>query len=259
MMTRQFATFTLLAVLVIGVYARNGAAAAKYGPNATALSKRTNAQYFKSNDALDFWTLIPFYLPQTKAQQCSAANFAMVLNAAHSGKELTSGDELITIESLLSKYSDKKYEKAMSASFVKLALLDRSEVVIRRLTEVLVTALKKTGLYGEQTKVELITIEPANKAERKTLFREHLLKNEKSSDDYLILNLMQGRMTGDPEGGAHIITVGAYDETKGLVLILDPDRQWYEPYWVPEEVVFEAMADPKSDGEKPGWIYLKVR
>ena len=51
--------------------------------------------------------------------------------------------------------------------------------------------------------------------------------------------------------------VGGYDEISKKVLILDPDRKWYEPYWAPEDTVFEAVADSRSDSEQPGYIYFK--
>ena len=62
-------------------------------------------------------------------------------------------------------------------------------------------------------------------------------------------------LTGDPEGPAHVATVGAYDEKSRSVLVLDPDREWYEPYWTSVDALFEAIADPSSDSEKKaGWI-----
>ena len=76
---------------------------------------------------------------------------------------------------------------------------------------------------------------------------------------FLILNYTQGILTGDPEGMVgHIAAIGGYDVKRKLVLILDPDRQWYEPYWSPEDKVFEALADSRSDAA-PGYIYFKIR
>jgi hypothetical protein len=63
-------------------------------------------------------------------------------------------------------------------------------------------------------------------------------------------------LTGDPEGGGHVAVIGAYNAENRQVLILDPDREWYEPYWSPLESVFQSIKNPKSDFSKPGWIHV---
>jgi hypothetical protein len=87
-----------------------------------------------------------------------------------------------------------------------------------------------------------------------------LVKNEKSADDFIVLSFVQGILTGDPEGMlAHVAPVGAYDEKKHLVLVMDPDRKWYGPYWSPEDKVFDSIADSRSDADHPSWIYVKIK
>jgi hypothetical protein len=83
--------------------------------------------------------------------------------------------------------------------------------------------------------------------------------NEKSSDDFIFFSFMQGALTGDPEGGAHVATVAGYDSKNKLVLVMDSDREWYEPYWAPRDVLFDSIADPKSDSKHPGWIQAKIK
>jgi hypothetical protein len=36
--------------------------------------------------------------------------------------------------------------------------------------------------------------------------------------------------------------VAAYDAEKRRVLLLDPDREWYEPYWVADETLLAGLA-----------------
>jgi len=90
-------------------------------------------------------------------------------------------------------------------------------------------------------------------------FHEALLRDEKSSDDFIVISFEQGDLTGDPEGGAHVSVVGAYDSRTARVLVLDVDREWYGPYWSPESKVFDVIADRRSDSVAPGWIYVKFR
>ena len=50
----------------------------------------------------------------------------------------------------------------------------------------------------------------------------------------------QGVLTGDWDG-PHISPIGAYDGSAREVLIMDVDREWYVPYWSPDEKLLEAM------------------
>ena len=57
----------------------------------------------------------------------------------------------------------------------------------------------------------------------------------------------------------HIAPVGAYDEPNRRVLVMDPDRAWYEPYWIPDDVALAGMAtrDPVS-GAPRGYLIVSV-
>lgn len=72
--------------------------------------------------------------------------------------------------------------------------------------------------------------------------RELLTTNEKSDRDLLIANFLQNTLTGDPEGAVgHMAPIGAYDASRQRVLILDPDRRWYEPYRSPDTALLQAI------------------
>ena len=63
-------------------------------------------------------------------------------------------------------------------------------------------------------------------------------------------------LTGDPEGNVgHFAPVGAFDGKR--VLVFDPDREWYEPYWVPEDVFYDGVTDSKADSVKSGG-YIRI-
>ncbi len=234
----------------------------KYGPHAAPLSRNTNAEYFRSNKASDFWALIPFYVGQENESSCSAATLVTVLNASRKNVDLTSQDELLTHKSLVEKYTDEKYMSSVSGDT---ALAEAKGVrilgvTVERLAEVLNGSLPK--LFGNSTKAraEFFSVGGKKLVLQKKKFHDDLVRNENSSDDFVILNFTQGILTGDPEGMVgHIAAVGAYDEKHRLVLILDPDRKWYEPYWSPEDEVWNAVKDSRSDAKSPGYVYLRTK
>jgi hypothetical protein len=108
--------------------------------------------------------------------------------------------------------------------------------------------------------VEAIHIEKASAAELSGL-RKRLADNEESDQDFLIANFLQSSLTGDPEGSVgHFAPVAAYDARLGRVLILDPDRQWYEPYWVSDQTLLAGMAtkDPQAKRAR-GYLWIHPR
>jgi hypothetical protein len=60
----------------------------------------------------------------------------------------------------------------------------------------------------------------------------------------------QGVLTGDWDG-PHISPIGAYDRESGHVLIMDVDREWYVPYWSPDERMLDAMLRPAPPEHGP--------
>lgn len=229
----------------------------KYGPNAVPLSKNSNKTYFLKKKAADFWALMPYYVHQENDSACSAAALITVLNGLKKDSPLTDQDELVSHKTLTEKLTDDKYKAAVSGDAAQaLAAGGALGVSVERLAEVLKTALAKLKVNAQ---VELVSIDQKNKDQSRKRFHELLLKNENADGDFILLNYTQGVLTGDSEGmRGHIAAVGGYDERRKLVLILDPDRKWYEPYWSPEDKVFEAVADSRSDRKAPGYVYVTL-
>lgn len=218
----------------------------KYGPEATTLSK--SHEYFRETAAHDFWALIPYYLPQQNGRSCSLASVTMVINAARGDIKLTSEDELATEPSVLKKTGSSEWETAVGP-LGKGVTLDELGVYTKK-------AFEAFGL-----KLEGIEIVHVNDRSEKTLQRVHqiLLENEKSKKDFIISNFDQKVFTGDAVAG-HLAPVGAYDSKRKKVLILDPDRQWYEPYWVSERTFLEAMNTSDSIAKNNrGLIWIKLK
>lgn len=226
----------------------------KYGPKVQPLSAKTNNQYFRNNDAPDYWALSPYYIPQETPRGCSAGNLTMLLNAVRDAKTLQSDQELVTYKSFIESFTDAPYKAAITGA----TKTTGENFSNKNLTRLFAEAVKKLTKGAAATKVEFFEVDQKNIEKSRAAFIKALKENEKSSNDFIFFSFVQGAVTGDPEGGAHVATVAAYDNKTGLVLVLDPDRQWYEPYWVSANDLFDSIRDPKSDSRKEaGWIYIK--
>jgi hypothetical protein len=204
---------------------------------------------------------MPYYIPQETPTGCSAANITMILNAARSKKaslkaDWKSDEKLLTFQSFAKDFTgDSKYSRAILGKF----FIPGKQFANSNLARVIENASKKMGLHTQGASVVFHEIDFNNKAEGKKRFLAALLENEKTDQDFLFFSYIQGKVTGDPEGGAHVATVGAYDQKTQSVLIFDSDREWYEPYWTSVDTLFEAIADPASDSEKRvGWIRYQL-
>jgi hypothetical protein len=218
----------------------------KYGPQATLLSQ--SHDYIQKNKAPDYWALSPYYLPQQNGKSCSVASVAMIVNAARSGQPLTSEDALATHDGMLKKVNDTDWNKAVDMTSLG------GGVALDNLKTKVEEALKAYGV--KNFSVQVFHME--NTPEAKAKLHELLVQNEKSSRDFILANFIQSAYTGDADEG-HISPVGAYDGKTKRVLIMDVDREWYEPYWVSEETFAQGMATKdKEAGQTRGYLYIKL-
>jgi len=199
----------------------------KYGPEATPLSR--SHEFFQRRTAPDFWALIPYYMPQQTGGSCSVAAVAMVVNAARYNTPLGSNDKLVSEAELLNRVKNPVWKKGLG--------LTGHGITLDQLGPLLEESLKSFGI----TPVEIETVHVDNlSGDTKTKIHRTLIENERSNRNFIIANFLQGSYTGDAEVG-HWAAVGAYDSEKKRVLIMDPDREWYEPYWVNEEAFLKGM------------------
>ncbi|MGZ3697615.1 MAG: phytochelatin synthase family protein, partial [Bdellovibrionota bacterium] len=179
-------------------------------------------------------------------KSCSIASVTNVMNALRSRMNLTSDDELFTQDKLLAKAGGSGWKGDLGWF--------GHGVTLDHLGKYVEEALKTTGLSGYVVEtVHTTDLLPATAAK----LHQALLENEKSSDDFIIANFSQGIYTGDT-GGGHISPVGAYDASKKRVLVMDVDREWYEPYWVSEETFLKGMAtkDPETARTR-GYVWIR--
>jgi hypothetical protein len=223
------------------VHADSSSARAKYAPHVTRLFR--DSSYFRHHDAPDFWKLISYYVPQRDDGACAPSTLVMVLNAMRADQNLKASDKLVTQNDLFSKMDVFKIGK--DAGIIGVSL----DGFGRLLTE----AMKKYGIDGWSFEL----YRPENRADvARAKLHQLLVDNEKSSGDFVVGLFFQADLTGDPEGAVgHFAPIGAFDGER--VLVLDPDREWYEPYWVPERVFFDGISNSKIDNGKGGG-YVRI-
>jgi hypothetical protein len=223
-------------------------APAKYGPDFTRLHDAR--EHIQRRPAPDFWALIPYYVPQPDDHSCSNATAAMVVNALRAGRVLTRDDKLATPQELVEKLDRKLWKDKVSPRGKGLTLDEMGRL--------LPLALKAHDVPAANAEVIRF---PEPPAEALAKLRRLLADNERSADDLILVNFLQSGLTGDPDGAVgHFAPVAAYDGVKRRVLILDPDRRWYEPYWVPDEKLLAAMNTRDADaGRTRGLVRVRVR
>lgn len=231
-------------ILLVSSLAALAADKPKYGPEATRLS--LSHAYFQSHAAPDYWAISPYYVGQRDEKSCSLASVTMIVNAARVQKNLTAEDELATQPQVLKKTGDARWEH-------DLGTLGRG-VTLDELGKFTEEALKAYGVAPKKVEVLHASTTP----EFRQALLEILTENEKSSRDFVIANFIQGAYTGDADVG-HISPIGAFDAKNERVLVLDPDRQWYEPYWVSLTTFIRGMSTQDSvSGKTRGLVWIQL-
>jgi hypothetical protein len=208
-----------------------------------------NHEYFRQNPAADFWALIPYYVPERNNASCSLATAVMVVNAARAEQTLHAADGLATQKDLLAKLKNKTMEQKLSDT--------GHGIDLEGLAKLVQSSFDIYGIKG--ARVTVVHVDQNEKETQKKIHRA-LIENEKSARNFMLVNYLQSTFTGDPEGAVgQIAPVGAYDEKKKRVLILDPDRDWYEPYWVSEETLVAGMNTKNADvNQNRGYVWVEL-
>jgi hypothetical protein len=204
--------------------------------------------------APDYWALSPYYVGQKKDGWCSVAALAIVVNAARqvAGVPMTSSSKLVLQDALLAAVAAPDWNEGVDSG-AGYGLEPYARVIER--------ALSIYGVKGAHAEaIETKDRGPATLAR----LREDLQANERSARDFIIANFVQGYVNGDQDPAArvgHYSPIGAYRRDpatgQGRVLILEVDRDYYEPYWAPEDKLLEGMVKPKFPGDHfRGYIHL---
>lgn len=230
--------------------------APKYGPEGKpqAVPLALDYGYFqeRTHRAPDYWSMAGFYVPQFNGAACSVASVTMALNAARARLPKTSETRVVLQQELLKQVGGewkKRVAPMLGLSSVRGVTLD----LLAKFAE---EAFRKNGFPEASARV--VRLDPQD-PQSIVRFRSDLVLNEKSGDDFILLNFDQKFLTDDTSVG-HVAPVGAYDETSHRVLVMEPDREWYEPYWVLDQRLLEAMATTDSESKKSrGYVVVQAR
>ncbi|MFZ9594740.1 MAG: phytochelatin synthase family protein [Bdellovibrionia bacterium] len=218
----------------------------KYGPEATPLSLAP--EYFQGHPAPHFWQLIPYYTGQRDGAACSVASVTLILNAARAHQKLSADTPLITQDDVLKNAKSRAWKNWLTQGGRGVGL------------DFMAEAIQEAAERLEIPTASIRTVHIDNTLEesRKKLHAA-LVESETPQGAFLVVNFLQGTLTGDAPVG-HYSPVGAYDAEKKKVLILDPDRSWYEPYWVSEEALLQAMATwDRTESKFRGFVQIQMR
>ncbi len=217
----------------------------KYGPKAVRLSK--SHVFFRESDAPDYWALAPYYAAQMTESTCSVASLTMALNALRSKQDLGSEEELVTEPALLSLTEGERKSLSIRP--------EKAGVTLDQLKIFAEIGLKAYGFT--EFKVEMVRVSDKSSDTKQKLIKD-FTENERSAKTMIIANFLQGTLTGDAPVG-HVAPIGAFDPARNRALVMDPDRKWYEPYWVSVDSLLEAMTEQDAVSQKArGYIKIKV-
>ncbi len=240
---------------VLGVFlgVTAGAAQPKYGPegapHAVPLVQDTGHLKEPGKPAPDYWAMAGFYVPQFNGAACSLASVTMALNAARSRITRHADTRVILQQELLSQMGGEW--KRRVAPFLGLSSV--RGVTLDLLARFAQESFRKNGF--PTAKAEAVRLDPRDPQSLVRLRRD-LETNEASASDFILINFDQKVLTDDTSVG-HIAPIGAYDAAKRRVLVMEPDREWYEPYWVSDERLLQAMATIDGEtGKSRGYVRI---
>jgi hypothetical protein len=200
----------------------------RLGPDAIPVQDAPD--YLRRHDAPDYWALSPYYDGQVTNSACSLATVTMLINALR-GLPHAAATSLVTQYALLRALADRKWGERTAEGGAGVTF-DEFATFIRRALEA----------YKINADIETFVPHDAS-ADTQERMRRILSDNERSADDIVVAYFNQGVLTGDWDG-PHTSPIGAYDAEGRRVLIMDVDRQWYVPYWSPDEKLMQAMLRP---------------
>jgi len=219
------------------------AARPKYAPWLTLL--RDDPAHIRANPAPSYWALAPYQIGQFTDTCCSLAMAVMLVNAARGSAHLTAGEKLVTQQDLLAAVGDADW-------IFHCTDLHGNGASLREMAPIMERAYAHYRVAG--TRVEMVQMTDA--AAHADGFRAALAEMERSADTQIGLNFAGAPVYGQADYG-HFSPAAAYDAGRDRLLVLDVDRGWYEPYWVPVDIMLAALATKsQKDGSPRG--YLKV-
>ncbi len=203
-------------------------------------------RYIRTHEAPIYWRISPYYLPQPTDASCSLASATMVMNALRIPQIQYVNQRLATTHSVVSS-THNAWENDVKQG--------GNGVTLDQLGSFLTQAMKAYRI--PPTRIEVI--HATRVKDIATTFHQALLDGEKTGRTFIIVNFDQKFISGTESVG-HFAPVGAYDVNTKRVLIMDPDREFFEPYWIPERRLLNSMATEDSDVHKNrGFVVVTLK
>jgi hypothetical protein len=219
---------------------------AKYAPWVTLLSE--DSTYLRRGPAPAYWALAPHYVGQITDCACSLASATMLVNAARRRAAREAGSKLVTQTMLLEAVDDAPWRDGVAAD-------GGNGASLYELASLLARGLAACGHDGASVAAVPLA---GSGADGLAGFRAALAEGEASAGRYFIANYYMAAAIGEGDYG-HFSPLGAYDAASDRVLVLDVYRVEYEPYWLPVERLFAAMAIAnRRDGEPRGYLDIRL-
>ncbi|WP_119462672.1 phytochelatin synthase family protein [Rhodospirillaceae bacterium SYSU D60014] len=217
---------------------------ARYASWLTLLA--TDSDYLRRALAPSYWALVPYYVGQFNDCSCSLATATMLVNALRGSIGLAPVERLVTQQALLAAVNSALWTAGVGA--------DGGEGVTQRQMGPLLE--RSFAVYGvDGVAIETVPVLRPNEA-AVAEFRAALRRIETSAADLLVVNFHVAPVVGHGDYG-HFSPIGAYDEGRDRVLVLDVDRAWFEPYWTPVDRLVAGMATMSHiDGERRGYLRI---
>ncbi|GIK97358.1 MAG: hypothetical protein BroJett029_15670 [Alphaproteobacteria bacterium] len=215
----------------------------KYAPWLTLL--QDDPGHLRNSPAPSYWALSAFHIGQFTESCCSLATAVMLVNAARGSRHLAVGEKLVTQRDLLAAVNDPNWTFHCTDA-------QGNGASLREMAPIMERAYALYGVAGAT--VEMVQVTDAVAAADR--FRQALAAMERAPTTQIALNFDGASVYGPVDYG-HFSPAAAYDAGRDRVLVLDVDRDWHEPYWVPVEIMLKAMATAsRKDGTPRG--YLRV-
>lgn len=205
-------------------------------------------EYFQSNPSPLYWRVSPYYLPQLTDSSCSLASATMIVNAALSHQAFGVNRHLASQKELLNQVNNNQWREAVKQF--------GDGVSLNQLKVYLESALI---VYGVKNVTVTMKLMDHNKEENERIFSQALQESETTGKTFIIVNFNQKFVT-NKESVGHFSPIGAYDIKNQRVLVMDPDRKYYEPYWVPLKLLLKSMSTPdQKGGYYRGYIVVNIK
>jgi hypothetical protein len=224
----------------------------KYGPdpNPRATPLSMSYDFFSEIQAPQFFALVSFYIPQMTSSSCSSASLAIILNAAKAQLKRTSEESNITELGLIKKFNIHNWEEK---TLNKDGYHGEHGINISDFREIVELAFKQYGFPNAT--VELVKV-----GNTTTVLKNKIIEDLKSlsRQRFIIANFDQYIFTDDVHVG-HFSPIAAYNEKKSSVLVLDTDREYFEPYWVSFDTFFSGVNTKYSSNNYRGYLLIDLK